>query len=53
MTVEEAKTVLFGPKPTPDDAVIYDVLERLAATAHDLGYAEGHYAELMAGTDDE
>ena len=45
MDVQEAKTLLFGPKPTPDDAVITDVLEKLWATAsnegEDIGYQRG------------
>jgi hypothetical protein len=39
--VEQAKSLLFGPKPTPDDAVIYDVLDKLYQSGHEDGYQAG------------
>ena len=39
--VEDAKTLLFGSKPTPDDAVIYDVLDKLYHSGHEDGYQTG------------
>lgn len=53
MDVQEAKTMLFGPKPTPDDQVIVDVLTRLWVSGQEQGYEEGKHAEMMNGTDDE
>ena len=45
MDIDEAKTLLFGPNPTPDDAVIVDVLTKLWETAsgegEDIGYQQG------------
>jgi flagellar biosynthesis/type III secretory pathway protein FliH len=45
MDIDEARTLLFGPKPTPDDAVINDVLQKLWETAsnegEEMGYQQG------------
>ena len=45
MDIDEARTLLFGPKPTPDDAVINDVLQKLWDTAsgegEEMGYQQG------------
>lgn len=65
MDVQEAKTMLFGPKPTPDDQVIMDVLTKLWVSGQEdgfqtgkdegyqRGYEDGKHAEMMNGTDDE
>jgi flagellar biosynthesis/type III secretory pathway protein FliH len=41
MDIEEARTILFGPKPTPDDAAIRDVLTRLWVSGQEDGYTTG------------
>jgi hypothetical protein len=39
--VREAKELLFGKQPTPDDPVIFDVLTRLYMSGHEDGYSTG------------
>jgi hypothetical protein len=42
MDIDEAKTMLWGPKPTPDDAAINDVLQKLWDTASAEGEENGY-----------
>lgn len=41
MDVNEAKKLLWGPNPTPDDAVIIDVLDKLYVAGQEDGFTTG------------